>query len=57
MRAIAQAVVEIAKKDLGLRPMGIEGLTSGSWVLVDLGDIVFHVFNGAAILDFLDLNG
>jgi ribosome-associated protein len=30
-------------KELGVRPIGSEGLDSGEWALLDLGDIVVHV--------------
>jgi len=42
VRAIAGAVVEQAKK-AGFRPIGVEGQSSGEWVLVDLADVVVHV--------------
>ena len=42
VRAIAGAVVEQAKK-AGFRPLGVEGQSSGEWVLVDLADVVVHV--------------
>lgn len=41
--AIADAVVEELKQEHGLRPMVREG--QGSWVLIDYGDVVIHVFH------------
>lgn len=40
--AIAEHAIESAKSE-GQRPMGIEGLAQGEWVLVDLCDIVLHI--------------
>jgi ribosome-associated protein len=43
----AQAVadeVERALKERGERPLSIEGYAQGSWVLMDYGDFVLHVF-------------
>ena len=42
VKAIAENVVEKAKA-AGNRPLGIEGLDDGEWVLVDLCDVVVHV--------------
>ena len=45
--AVAEAV-EAALKTHGLRPLSIEGLESGEWVLLDYGSLVVHVFSRAA---------
>ena len=44
IQAIADAVVEGTKK-AGFRPLGVEGYNQGTWVLVDYGDMVIHVFS------------
>ena len=43
VQAIADEIVEKAKA-AGRQPVGIEGYTAGRWVLIDLGDVVVHVF-------------
>lgn len=41
--AIADAVTD-AVRALGRRPLGVEGVASGQWALLDFGDLVVHVF-------------
>lgn len=41
--ALADRVVR-ALKDAGRPVNGIEGLAQGDWVLVDLGDVIVHLF-------------
>lgn len=45
VNAIAKGVQETLKKDHGLPCHGVEGLPQGSWVLMDFGDVVVHVFH------------
>lgn len=42
VRSLAESVVEKCKTG-GHRPLGVEGLKDGEWVLVDLQDVVVHV--------------
>ena len=42
VKSIANNVIVDAKKQQ-IRPIGVEGMDSGDWVLVDYGDIVVHV--------------
>jgi ribosome-associated protein len=42
VRSVAQRVVE-KTKEAGFRPHGVEGLTDGDWVLVDLHEYIVHV--------------
>ncbi len=41
--AIALHIEETLKKE-GVRPVGVEGMREGRWVLIDYGDFVVHVF-------------
>jgi ribosome-associated protein len=43
VRAIADAVEECALAS-GERPLGVEGHEEGRWILLDLGDVIVHVF-------------
>lgn len=42
VRSVADKLIEDAKAH-GCRPLGVEGMEAGDWVLVDLNDIVVHV--------------
>ena len=41
-RAICRAVEKTASQ-LGIRKIGLEGMATAEWVLVDLGDIIVHI--------------
>jgi ribosome-associated protein len=43
--AIAEAIRAEVKTALNEVPLGIEGMETGRWVLVDYGDVVVHVFD------------
>jgi len=42
VKSIANNVIVECKK-AGNPPLGVEGMQTGDWVLVDLGDIVVHI--------------
>lgn len=44
INAIANSVVQEAEK-LGIEVRNIEGKQGGNWTLIDLGDVIFHVFD------------
>ena len=43
MRTLADAAVQSAREH-GERKLGMEGDPPGRWILVDLGDVVVHLF-------------
>lgn len=45
VRAIAQRVLDTVKQERGTPPKA-EGMESARWVLVDLGDVLLHIFDG-----------
>jgi ribosome silencing factor RsfS/YbeB/iojap len=55
VQAIAQGIAE-ALGELGIQPLGLEGMSEGKWVLMDYGDLVIHVFL-EPIRQFYDLEG
>ncbi|MDR2493153.1 MAG: ribosome silencing factor [Coriobacteriales bacterium] len=42
--AICESVEEALRLEAGVKPIGREGLEERSWVLLDYGDFVVHVF-------------
>jgi ribosome-associated protein len=44
VRTIAEEVEEQVKVLAGSAPIRVEGLNDGTWVLLDYGDFVVHVF-------------
>lgn len=46
-QALAQGIEEELKKR-GVRPVAVEGLPQASWVLMDFGEVVVHVFQDEA---------
>jgi ribosome-associated protein len=44
LRAVTNAVVE-SLKDLGERPLRVEGTPESGWVLIDFGAVIAHIFS------------
>ncbi len=42
--AIAEAVADQLRQQLGVRPLLVEGATPGRWILLDFGDFIVHIF-------------
>lgn len=48
VKALARGIVESARKQHGIKPLGMEGLDEGEWVLVDFGDAIVHLMHPTA---------
>ncbi len=44
VKAMADKLIERAK-ELGIPPIGVEGEQQGTWILVDLGDVIAHLMH------------
>jgi ribosome-associated protein len=53
VQAIATAIDEELRKR-GVRPIAVEGMTRGQWVLLDYTDVIVHVFY-KPVREFYDL--
>lgn len=42
--AIADNIIKETREQLGLKPLRMQGLENGFWVILDYGNIVIHVF-------------
>ena len=45
VRTIVDEVERAIAEDAGERPLSVEGLDDASWVLLDYGDVIVHVFH------------
>ncbi len=43
VQALSRAIVDELRDD-GIRPIGIEGMPSARWILLDYGSVIVHVF-------------
>ncbi len=48
VQAIADEVTDRLKKERSSRPLHIEGYEAGTWILLDYGDLIVHVFTEEA---------
>jgi ribosome-associated protein len=53
--ALAQHLEEILCKS-GAKPLGVEGMEEGQWVLMDYNDVVIHIFS-QPLREFYNLEG
>lgn len=42
--AIADGIIDAAREEFGLKPVSLEGVRDGHWVLIDFGPVVCHIF-------------
>jgi ribosome-associated protein len=54
VRTIVDEVEHQIRDDFGVAPTSVEGMPDASWVLLDYGDVVVHVFLGET-RDYYDL--
>ncbi|MES2638900.1 MAG: ribosome silencing factor [Myxococcota bacterium] len=43
VRALAEGIIHDLR-EIGQRPIGVEGLDASRWILIDFGDVLVHVF-------------
>jgi ribosome-associated protein len=43
VQALSQGIVDELRDD-GIKPIGVEGLASARWVLLDYGSVIVHLF-------------
>jgi ribosome-associated protein len=48
VQSLAEGVVERLAEEVGLKPIRSEGVNEAEWILLDYGDIIVHLFQGAA---------
>lgn len=48
VQALADHVEERLEENYDLKPLRVEGRSEAEWVLIDYGDIIVHLFQGAA---------
>lgn len=44
VRALSDGIQESLEKNKKMRALSVEGMTGGSWILIDFGSVVAHVF-------------
>lgn len=48
--------IQVTLKEQKIRPLSVEGIKSGHWVLMDYGHVIIHIFYDA-VRNFYDLEG
>ena len=47
LKAIANGVEQALKEKLGRHPLAIDGFPTSQWIVMDYGDVMFHIFHEA----------
>ncbi len=55
-QALADAMFQLCK-DEDLEHLGVEGYKNGQWILVDLNDVLVHIFHGEGSRSLFNLEG
>lgn len=55
VQSMAESILD-ALAEVGRKPVSVEGLSEGRWVLMDFGDVVVHLFLDA-LREYYDLEG
>lgn len=55
VQAIATSI-EQGLEEKGIKPLGVEGMSGGRWILMDYVDVVVHIFY-EPVRSFYDLEG
>ena len=55
VQTISQAIEEALRRE-GHRPLALEGVSHGQWVLMDFGDVIVHIFY-ETVREFYNLEG
>ena len=45
IKAIVNGVEKSLKEDFGRNPLAVDGFPTSQWVVMDFGDVMFHVFH------------
>ena len=45
LKVLLETVMDAARLEADLKPLGVEGDSASGWVLVDFADVVVHVFD------------
>jgi ribosome-associated protein len=47
LKAIANGVEQALKENLSRHPLAVDGFPTSQWIVVDYGDVMFHIFHEA----------